>query len=152
MLFANKKPPPIRSLVGEGTAVRGEVRFIEGLRIDGEVQGDVTCDGERSLLVISDGEVHGDVLADGEGRSILVISEKATVHGKVMASHVIINGTVKGPVHCTELLELQPRARIEGDIRYETLEMHAGAQVDGELKPLKNADKPTLMLAASNDA
>ena len=132
MLFANKKPPPIRSLVGEGTAVRGEVRFIEGLRIDGEV--------------------HGDVLADGEGRSILVISEKATVHGKVMASHVIINGTVKGPVHCTELLELQPRARVEGDIRYETLEMHAGAQVDGELKPLKNADKPALMLAASNDA
>ena len=132
MLFANKKPPPIRSLVGEGTAVRGEVRFIEGLRIDGEV--------------------HGDVLAEGEGRSILVISEKATVHGKVMASHVIINGTVKGPVHCTELLELQPRARIEGDIRYETLEMHAGAQVDGELKPLKNADKPALMLAASNDA
>lgn len=132
MLFANKKPPPIRSLVGEGTAVRGEVRFIEGLRIDGEV--------------------HGDVLAEGDGRSILVISEKATVHGKVMASHVIINGTVKGPVHCTELLELQPRARIEGDIRYETLEMHAGAQVDGELKPLKNADKPALMLAASNDA
>lgn len=132
MLFANKKPPPIRSLVGEGTAVRGEVRFIEGLRIDGEV--------------------HGDVLADGEGRSILVISEKATVTGKVMASHVIINGTVKGPVHCTELLELQPRARVEGDIRYETLEMHAGAQVDGELKPLKNADKPALMLAASNDA
>lgn len=132
MLFANKKPPPIRSLVGEGTAVRGEVRFVEGLRIDGEV--------------------HGDVLAEGDGRSILVISEKATVHGKVMASHVIINGTVKGPVHCTELLELQPRARIEGDIRYETLEMHAGAQVDGELKPLKNADKPALMLAASNDA
>lgn len=132
MLFANKKPPPIRSLVGEGTTVRGEVRFVEGLRIDGEV--------------------HGDVLADGEGRSILVISEKATVTGKVMASHVIINGTVKGPVHCTELLELQPRARIEGDIRYETLEMHAGAQVDGELKPLKNADKPALMLAASNDA
>lgn len=132
MLFANKKPPPIRSLVGEGTVVRGELRFVEGLRIDGEVIGDVS--------------------ADGDGRSILVISEKALVQGKVMASHVIINGTVKGPVTSTELLELQPGARIEGDIRYETLEMHPGAQVDGELKPLKNAEKPALMLAASNDA
>lgn len=132
MLFANKKPPPIRSLVGEGTVVTGELHFVEGLRIDGEV--------------------HGDVIADGEGRSILVISEKARVRGKVMASHVIINGQVTGPVHSTELLELQPGARIEGDIRYESLEMHPGAMVDGELKPLKNAEKPALMLAASNDA
>jgi cytoskeletal protein CcmA (bactofilin family) len=132
MLFASKKPPPIRSLVGEGTVVRGELRFVEGLRIDGEVIGDVN--------------------ADGDGRSILVISEKARVQGKVMASHVIINGYVRGPVTSTELLELQPGARVEGDIRYETLEMHPGAQVDGELKPLKNAEKPALMLAASNDA
>jgi cytoskeletal protein CcmA (bactofilin family) len=132
MWFANKKPPPIRSLVGEGTVVRGELRFTEGLRIDGEVIG--------------------DVVADGEGSSILVISEKARIQGKVIASHVIINGEVKGPIHCLDLLELQPKARIEGDVRYETLEMHPGAQVDGELKPLKSADKPALMLAASNDA
>jgi len=132
MWFANKKPPPIRSLVGEGMVVRGELKFVEGLRIDGEVIG--------------------DVIADGDGRSILVISEKALVQGKVIAAHVIINGTVRGPVTSTELLELQPGARVEGDLRYETLEMHPGAQVDGELKPLKNAEKPALMLAASNDA
>jgi cytoskeletal protein CcmA (bactofilin family) len=132
MWFTNKKPPPIRSLVGEGTVVKGELHFVEGLRIDGEV--------------------HGDVIADGDERSILVISEKALVQGKVMASHVIINGRVRGPVHSTELLELQPGARVEGDIRYESLEMHPGAMVDGELKPLKNGEKPALMLAASNDA
>ena len=132
MWFANKKPPPIRSLIGEGTVVRGELRFTEGLRIDGEIQG--------------------DVVAIDEGRSILVISENARVHGKVKASHVIINGEVHGPVFCDELLELQPRARIVGDIRYETLEMHPGAMVDGELKPLKGAEKPALTLAASNDA
>lgn len=132
MLFSKKKPPPIRSLVGEGMVVRGELRFSEGLRIDGHV--------------------FGDVVATGEGRSILVISENARVHGKVLANHVIINGEVKGPVHADELLELQPKARIEGDVRYEILEMHPGAQLDGELKSLKSADKPTLKLAASNDA
>jgi len=132
MWFANKKPPPIRSLVGEGTVVRGELSFTEGLRIDGVIEGDVLA---------ADGSV-----------SILVISENARVHGKVKASHVIINGEVHGPVFCDGLLELQPRARIVGDIRYETLEMHPGAMVDGELKPLKGAEKPALMLAASNDA
>jgi hypothetical protein len=29
--------------------------------------------------------------------------------------------------------------------------MHPGALIDGELRPLKNADKPTLKLAASNE-
>jgi cytoskeletal protein CcmA (bactofilin family) len=51
-----------------------------------------------------------------------------------------------------ELLELQPKARIVGDVRYEVLEMHQGRTIDGELKPLKSADKPALKLAASNDA
>jgi len=127
-----KKQPPIRSLIGEGMVVQGELRFTEGLRIDGEV--------------------HGDVIASGDGRSILVISENARVHGKVKASHVIINGEVRGPVVSDEMLELQPKARVTGDIRYEILEMNPGALVDGELKPLKSADKPALKLAASNDA
>jgi cytoskeletal protein CcmA (bactofilin family) len=133
MWFSRKKQPPIRSLVGEGMRVHGEVRFTEGLRIDGEVQGDV-------------------IAADEGAGSILVISENARVHGKVKAGHVIINGEVVGPIHSSELLELQPKARIVGDVRYEILEMHQGATLDGELKSLKSAEKPTLKLAASNDA
>jgi cytoskeletal protein CcmA (bactofilin family) len=130
--FAKKKHPPIRSLIGEGMVVQGNLSFAEGLRIDGQV--------------------HGDVVSSGAGRSILVISENAQVHGKVKADHVIINGSIHGPVQCSELLELQPKARVVGDIRYEVLEMHPGALVEGELKPLKSVEKPALKLAASNDA
>jgi len=132
MWFNRKKPPPIRSLIGEGMVVRGDMNFTEGLRVDGQV--------------------FGDVVASGEGRSILVISDNARVHGRVSAAHVIINGEVHGPISSTEMLELQPRARVVGDVRYELLEMHTGALVEGELKPLKSADKPALKLAASNDA
>jgi cytoskeletal protein CcmA (bactofilin family) len=130
MFWAKKKAPPIRSLVGEGMVVQGDLRFTEGLRIDGEVFGDVTA---------------------ADGRSILVISDNARVHGKVTASHVIISGEVRGPIFSSEMLELQPKARVVGDVRYETLEMHPGAQVEGELKPLKSGEKPTLKLAASNE-
>jgi cytoskeletal protein CcmA (bactofilin family) len=131
MWFNKKKPPPIRSLVGDGMVVRGDLKFTEGLRIDGQV--------------------FGDVMAEGDGRSILVISDNARVHGRVSASHVIINGEVYGPIASTEMLELQPKARVVGDVRYELLEMHPGALVEGTLKPLKSADKPALKLAASND-
>jgi cytoskeletal protein CcmA (bactofilin family) len=126
-----KKQPPIRSLIGEGTVLHGEVRFEDGLRIDGEV--------------------HGDVTAVGEGPTLLVISEKARVHGKVKGGHVIINGTVVGPVECDGLLELQPKARIQGDVRYGTIEMHQGAGIDGEVRTIKpSEERPALKLAASS--
>jgi cytoskeletal protein CcmA (bactofilin family) len=129
-MFGWKKNPPIRTLIGEGTVISGEIRFSDGLRIDGEVQGNVT--------------------STGDGRTLLVISEKARVHGKVRAGHVIINGLIEGPVMAEDLLELQPKARIVGDVRYEALEMHQGATIDGELRPLKTEDKPALKLAASS--
>jgi len=129
-MFGWKKTPPIRTLIGEGTVITGEIRFADGLRIDGEVQGNVTCTGDT--------------------RSLLVISKKARVHGKVRAGHVIINGLIEGPVMAEDLLELQPKARIVGDVRYEALEMHQGATIDGELRPLKTEDKPSLKLATSS--
>ncbi|RZU02021.1 bactofilin family protein [Rivibacter subsaxonicus] len=127
------KQPPIRTLIGEGTVIEGEVRFSDGLRIDGEVLG--------------------DVIATGAGRSLLVIGEKASITGRVHAAHVIVNGTVRGPLECEQLLELQPKARIEGDVRYLTLEMHQGAQVHGELRPLDapvEQEMPALKLASNN--
>lgn len=132
MPWNRKKQPPIRSLIGEGIVLKGSVDFSDGMRIDGEVQG--------------------DLMALRDAPSLLVIGAKAKVIGKVNADHVIIVGEVIGPVMCTGLLELQPTARIEGDISYQLLEMHPGAVVEGELKPLKMSEKPALMLAASNDA
>jgi cytoskeletal protein CcmA (bactofilin family) len=131
MFSTKKKQPPIRTLIGEGTVITGELRFTEGLRIDGEVQG--------------------DVLAVDGSHSILVISEKARVVGRVKAAHVIINGRVEGPVQSDELLELQPKASIVGDVRYQALEMHQGATINGELQPLKADEKaPLIKLATSN--
>lgn len=127
-MFGIKRQPAIRTLIGEGTVIQGELKFTDGLRIDGEVLG--------------------DVVASGDARSVLVISDKARVVGKVSAGHVIINGTVNGPVTAEDLLELQPKARIVGDVKYEALEMHQGATIDGELHPLKADDKPALKLAA----
>ncbi len=130
-MFGWKKTPLIRTLVGEGTVITGELRFADGLRIDGEVIGNITC--------------------TGEGRTLLVISDKAKVTGKVRAGHVIINGSVNGPVIAEDLLELQPKARIVGDVRYEALEMHQGATIDGELHPLKSDEKPAALKLASNN-
>ena len=137
-MFGTKSQPPIKSLIAQGTRIEGNMKFSEGLRVDGEVVGDIHAVPEDS-------------------GSLLVISEAAVVQGGLQADHVIINGTVRGPVHARELLELQPKARIEGDVSYVALEMHQGATISGQLRPLVAAagagsdeEKPLLKLATKS--
>jgi cytoskeletal protein CcmA (bactofilin family) len=129
-MFGKKAQPPIKSLIAQGSRIEGNLKFTEGLRIDGEVVGDTRASTEQS--------------------SILVISESAVVQGEIHADHVIINGTVRGPVYARELLELQPKARIEGDVHYKALEMHQGAMITGLLRPIDADEKPLLKLASNN--
>lgn len=130
-MFNKKKQPPIKSLIAEGSEIEGNFWFSDGLRIDGSIVGNVCAKPDRA--------------------SILVISEPATVTGEIHADHIIINGTVKGPVHARVMLELQPKARIQGDVHYIALEMHQGALIAGQLRPIVGVeDKPTLKLAANN--
>lgn len=130
-MFNKKKQPPIKSLIAEDSHIVGNFSFSEGLRIDGMVTGNLQAKSELP--------------------SILVISETATVVGEVCADHIIINGCVQGPVHARQMLELQPKARISGDVQYTALEMHQGALISGMLRPLlDDADRPTLKLAANN--
>lgn len=53
--------------------------------------------------------------------------------------HVIINGHVRGSVHASEWLELQPKAIIEGNVSYKALEMHQGAVISGQLRPWRTS-------------
>lgn len=131
-MFGKKKQPPIKSLIAQGSRIEGNLIFTDGLRIDGEVNGNIS--------------------ANEGSASILVISESACVTGHIHADHVIINGRVMGPVHASELLELQPKAKIEGDVSYKALEMHQGAVISGQLRPTSQdaEDKPVLKLAANN--
>lgn len=130
-MFGRKKHPPIKSLVALGTIINGQVSFRDGLRIDGQINGNICAEA-------------------GQG-SILVISETAVVHGELRADLIVINGTVKGPVFASDLLELQPKANVEGDVSYKALEMHQGAIITGQLRPLQaEPDKAPLKLAASN--
>lgn len=119
-MFGKQKPAPqkrIDALIGAGTTVRGDIVFEGGLRVDGTVVGNI-------------------LVADGKPGT-LVVSESARVDGRIEVTHVVINGTVNGPVVAKDYLELQPKARIVGDVGYRTVEMHIGAVIDGRLEQLQ---------------
>ncbi len=110
---ASKPQSRIDSLIGAGTIIEGNVTFSGGLRVDGEIKG--------------------NVVAAGDQPSTLVASEQARIDGEIHVSHLVVNGAINGPVHCAEFLELQARSRVKGDVYYNTLEMHLGAVVEGRL-------------------
>src|SRR5215813_11754286 len=94
----------IDSLIGVGTKIEGNVNFTGGLRVDGEVVGNVTA--------ISDEP------------STLVLSEKARIEGEISVSHLLVNGWIFGPVYLSEFLELQSHSLVKQDVHYNSLEIH----------------------------
>jgi len=130
---SNKPQSRIDCLIGATTVVDGNLTFSGGLRVDGRVRGNV-------------------VAADGESGT-LVVSEDAHIEGEIRVSHVVINGTVVGPVHASECVELQPKANVTGDVHYKTIEMHLGAMVQGRLSHQSEgrAEKVVRLKPASTD-
>jgi len=100
------------SLIARGTVICGDLRFSGALHLDGRIEGTVIAESEDAMLTLSE---HGEV------------------EGEIHVSHAVLNGHVVGNVTVTARLELAALARIDGDLRYHTLEMAAGAQVNGRI-------------------
>ena len=132
-MFSSRPSKPqnrIDSLVGAGTKINGNVHFSGGLRIDGEVTG--------------------NVIADSSKPSTLVLSEKARVEGEIRVTHLVVNGTVVGPVNAGEYLELQSKSKVTGDVHYKTLEIQLGAVVEGRLIHLADSSEKVVAFKLSN--
>lgn len=115
MFSSSKKaqtPLGSTTLIAKGTIIRGDVSFTGVLFLEGRVDGTVRADGANAQLTLSE---HG------------------AIHGEIHAPSVTINGEVRGDIHALDRLELAGAARVEGNVYYKTLEMAAGAQVNGKI-------------------
>jgi len=77
----------IDSWIGSTTSIEGNLYFSGGMRVDGVIRGNVAAQPDQP--------------------GTLVVSENARIDGEVHAAHVVVNGTIVGPVHASETLELQ---------------------------------------------
>lgn len=119
----------LSSLVSVNVRVAGDVIFSGGVRVDGQVDGNVVGkDGDHSLLVLS---------------------EKGAITGNVKVYDAVINGAVAGDIEVEHFLELQPNARVSGNITYRQLQMECGASVDGRLER-RGDEGPGAQNAATN--
>lgn len=112
------KKPRVRqtkltTVIAHDVHLTGNIEFSNGLRLDGQVQGNVT--------------------GRPDSESMLLLSDCGVVHGTVHAYHMVINGTIVGDVISDHFLELQANARITGNIYYQQLRLDYGATVEGKL-------------------
>jgi cytoskeletal protein CcmA (bactofilin family) len=100
-------------LIGRSARVHGDVDFTGGLHIDGHV--------------------FGGVCAYGDGESTVSVSESGIIEGGLVATHVVVNGVVRGNVEATGKVTLGPNARVVGNVQYGVIESAAGAEITGTL-------------------
>jgi cytoskeletal protein CcmA (bactofilin family) len=106
--------------IGAGVRVDGNMTFTGVLRVQGGIQGDVSCDADRS--------------------GTIVVGQSGKVTGTIRVPHVVVSGRVSGPVHSSESVEIQPGACVAGDVFYNVIDIHAGGVIEGSLTPAVSKD------------
>ena len=96
------------TFISAGTTVTGDLESVGDISVEGSVEGNITC---RTLTLRGEPTITGDVRAE--------------------AVHVC--GRFKGALHARKVV-LTKAARMTGDINYEILELHEGAEFEGGIR------------------
>ncbi len=80
------------NLIGNGTAITGDIKSSGDIRIDGILNGNITINGK------------------------LVIGSTGKIEGNIICQNADISGEIKGKINVSELLILKSSAKLVGDI------------------------------------
>ncbi len=117
-------PTDLRSFLGEGTEITGEIKFTEIMRVDANLNGNIVSDNGN-----------------------LLVMERGRVKATVKAGSVEVSGTIEGTVTAKTSVKIHPTGRVYGDIYTPSLIIENGAVFDGKChmldsKEQKGAFKP----------
>src|SRR5213594_2757171 len=85
-------PTQSGALLSRGVSIKGSVKFLNELLIDGDVEGTI------------------------DSTATLTIGEHARIRGEIRTKSVKLRGTVEGNIFVTERCELQANCTLRGDI------------------------------------
>jgi cytoskeletal protein CcmA (bactofilin family) len=103
-------PTQSSALLSRGVSIKGSVKFLNELLIDGEVEGTIDSTGT------------------------LTIGEHARIRGEIRAKSVKLRGTVEGNIFVTERCELQAGCTLRGDIEAPRLLVEENVTFQGSAK------------------
>src|SRR5207248_10144038 len=97
-------------LYSEGVSIKGSVKCLNELLLDGEVEGTIDSPGKLS------------------------VGEHGQITGEIRAKSVKVRGTVEGNIFATERCELQSGCTLRGDIEVPRLVVDENATFLGSAK------------------
>jgi cytoskeletal protein CcmA (bactofilin family) len=103
-------PTQSGSFLSQGISIKGSVKFLNELFIDGKVKGTIDSTGT------------------------LTIGEDARIRGDIRTKSVNVRGTVEGNIFATERCELQASCTLHGDIEATWLVVNENATFRGQAK------------------
>jgi cytoskeletal protein CcmA (bactofilin family) len=103
-------PTQSGTVLSRGVSIKGSVKFLNELLIDGEVEGTIDSTGA------------------------LTIGEHARIRGEIRTKSVKVRGTAEGNVFVTESRELQAGCTLRGDIEAPRLMVSENATFLGSAK------------------
>src|SRR6266436_7355953 len=108
----NRTSMPTQSgaLLSRGVSIKGSVKFLNELLIDGEVEGTI------------------------ESTGTLTIGEHACIRGEIRTKSVKVRGTVEGNIFVTERCELHAGCTLRGDIEAPRLVVNENVTFLGNAK------------------
>jgi len=112
----------LKSTSYEGTRSDEATVISKGVKIEGKL----SCSGNIRL----DGEVQGDISSEG----VVIIGENGKVNGQINADSITIGGRVAGTVRAKDKVVLEAKANLKGDIITKILSVDAGAVFNGNTK------------------
>lgn len=119
---SNDGPTDLRSFLGEGTEITGDIKFSEIMRVDAAINGTISSE-TGSLLVMERGRI------------------KATVQ----AGTVEVSGIIEGTVTAKNSVKIHSTGRVYGDIYTPSLIIENGAVFDGKCHMLDSKDQKKLL-------
>jgi cytoskeletal protein CcmA (bactofilin family) len=114
-----EEPTDLRSFLGEGVEITGEVRFSEIMRVDSQISGTIVSDS-GSLLIM----------------------EKGCVKATIQAGVVEVSGIVEGTITAKYSVKIHSTGRVYGDIYTPALIIDHGAIFDGKCHMLESKNNP----------
>lgn len=111
-------PNTTDTLIGPGTCVKGNITSKAGLRIEGQLTGDVNCEGDIS------------------------IGENGRLQSSITARNVYNAGVVEGSIHTRGLLTITQTGKVIGEISAKSLIIAEGGVFQGTSRMEDRAGTP----------
>jgi len=103
-------PTQSGALLFQGVSIKGSIKFLDQLFIDGEVEGTI------------------------ESTGTLTIGEHGRIRGEIRTKSVKVKGTVEGNIFVTESCELEAGCTLRGDIEAPRLVVNENVTFFGNAK------------------